>query len=115
MRAGRRDRQDGKNVPEEQALDYVLGYTCANDVSARDWQKEFGGSQWCRGKTFDTFCPLGPVLVTAGRDPQSQRAEDQDDPQRRGHAGLEHERHDLRRADADRIPQRQHDAACPAR
>ncbi len=54
-----------KNVPKERALEYVLGYTCANDVSARDWQKEFGGSQWCRGKTFDTFCPLGPCLVTA--------------------------------------------------
>ena len=45
-------------------MDSVLGYTCANDVSARDWQKEFGGSQWCRGKTFDTFAPLGPVIVT---------------------------------------------------
>ena len=53
-----------KNVPRADALDYVLGYTCANDVSARDWQKEGGGSQWCRGKSFDTFCPLGPVLVT---------------------------------------------------
>lgn len=54
-----------KNVPREKALDYVLGYTCGNDVSARDWQKDFGGSQWCRGKTFDTFCPLGPCLVTS--------------------------------------------------
>lgn len=53
-----------KNVSKADALNYVLGYTAANDVSARDWQKEFGGSQWCRGKTFDTFCPLGPVLVT---------------------------------------------------
>jgi 2-keto-4-pentenoate hydratase/2-oxohepta-3-ene-1,7-dioic acid hydratase in catechol pathway len=53
-----------KNVKKENALDYVLGYTCGNDVSARDWQKEFGGSQWCRGKTFDTFCPLGPCVVT---------------------------------------------------
>jgi 2-keto-4-pentenoate hydratase/2-oxohepta-3-ene-1,7-dioic acid hydratase in catechol pathway len=53
-----------RNVTREQALDYVLGYTCANDVSARDWQKNAGGGQWCRGKTFDTFCPLGPVLVT---------------------------------------------------
>lgn len=53
-----------KNVPRDQALDYVLGYTCANDVSARDWQKDMGGGQWCRGKTFDTFCPLGPCLVT---------------------------------------------------
>lgn len=53
-----------KNVSKDKALDYVLGYTCANDVSARDWQKNGGGGQWCRGKTFDTFCPLGPVLVT---------------------------------------------------
>lgn len=52
-----------KNVPREKALDYVLGYTCANDVSARDWQSKWGGSQWCRGKTFDTFLPLGPCLV----------------------------------------------------
>jgi len=53
-----------KNVSRENAMDYVLGYTCANDVSARDWQKKHGGSQWCRGKTFDTFAPLGPVIVT---------------------------------------------------
>jgi len=53
-----------KNVRKEDALDYVLGYTCANDVSARDWQLKMGGGQWCRGKFFDTFCPLGPVLVT---------------------------------------------------
>lgn len=53
-----------KNVSRENALDYVLGYTCANDVSARDWQIKRGGSQWSRGKTFDTFCPLGPCLMT---------------------------------------------------
>ena len=53
-----------KNVSREGALDYVLGYMCANDVSARDWQSKWGGSQWCRGKTFDTFAPMGPVLVT---------------------------------------------------
>ncbi len=52
-----------KNVSKENAFDYVLGYTCANDVSARDWQGKWGGSQWCRGKTFDTFAPLGPCLV----------------------------------------------------
>src|SRR4030095_2966745 len=52
-----------KNATKENALDYVLGYTCGNDVSARDWQKDFGGGQWCRGKTFDTFAPLGPALV----------------------------------------------------
>ena len=55
-----------KNVGVAEALSAVLGYTCANDVSARDWQKrpELGGGQWCRGKSFDTFCPLGPVLAT---------------------------------------------------
>ena len=53
-----------KNVSKAEAMDYVAGFTCANDVSARDWQVRFGGSQWCRGKTFDTFLPLGPWLVT---------------------------------------------------
>lgn len=52
------------NVSAADALDHVLGYTCANDVSARDWQRDGGGGQWCRGKTFATFCPLGPALVT---------------------------------------------------
>lgn len=56
--------KSAKNVERHQAFDYVLGYTCANDVSARRWQKEGGGKQWCRGKSFDTFCPLGPCLVT---------------------------------------------------
>jgi len=59
----------GKNIPREKALEYVLGYTCANDVSARDWQIQWGGSQWCRGKTFDTFLPLGPCIVTADEIP----------------------------------------------
>jgi 2-keto-4-pentenoate hydratase/2-oxohepta-3-ene-1,7-dioic acid hydratase in catechol pathway len=54
-----------KNVSRAEALNYVLGYTCANDVSARDWQIKKGGGQWCRGKFFDTFAPLGPCLVTA--------------------------------------------------
>jgi 2-keto-4-pentenoate hydratase/2-oxohepta-3-ene-1,7-dioic acid hydratase in catechol pathway len=53
-----------KNIRRDRAQEYVLGYTCANDVSARDWQGRKGGSQWCRGKTFDTFAPLGPCLVT---------------------------------------------------
>jgi len=53
-----------KNVLRADALNYVLGYTCCNDVSARDWQIKRGGGQWCRGKSFDTFSPLGPCLVT---------------------------------------------------
>jgi 2-keto-4-pentenoate hydratase/2-oxohepta-3-ene-1,7-dioic acid hydratase in catechol pathway len=54
-----------RNATRENALSHVLGYTCANDISARDWQKDRGGSQWCRGKSFDTFCPLGPWIVTS--------------------------------------------------
>ncbi len=56
------------HVPADQALDCVLGYTCANDVTARDLQQSDG--QWTRAKGFDTFCPLGPWIVThldAGR------------------------------------------------
>ena len=52
-----------RNVKESDALGYVFGYTAANDVSARDVQ--FENSQWVRGKSFDTFCPLGPWVVTA--------------------------------------------------
>ena len=54
-----------KNASVENALDYVLGYTCGDDVSARDWQKKKGGGQWCKGKGFDTFAPLGRRLITA--------------------------------------------------
>jgi 2-keto-4-pentenoate hydratase/2-oxohepta-3-ene-1,7-dioic acid hydratase in catechol pathway len=62
-----------RNVTVDQALDHVLGYCCANDVSARRWQKQGGGGQWIRGKSFDGFCPLGPVLVTADEIPDPQR------------------------------------------
>ncbi len=52
-----------RRVPVERAVEFVFGYTCLNDVSARDLQ--FGDGQWTRGKSLDTFCPMGPVLVTA--------------------------------------------------
>jgi 5-carboxymethyl-2-hydroxymuconate isomerase len=60
-----------RNVPVEDVLDHVLGYTVANDVSARDVQLSEG--QWIRGKSFDTFCPIGPSVVTADEvaDPQA--------------------------------------------
>lgn len=53
-----------KNIAPAEALDYIFGFTCANDVSARDWQFERQKGQWARGKSFDTFCPLGPWIVT---------------------------------------------------
>lgn len=61
-----------RSVSEQQALEQVYGYTVANDVSARRWQKNNGG-QWVRGKAFDTFCPLGPVLVTRDEIPDPHR------------------------------------------
>jgi 2-keto-4-pentenoate hydratase/2-oxohepta-3-ene-1,7-dioic acid hydratase in catechol pathway len=59
-----------RHVAPDAALDHVLGYTCLNDVSARDLQ--FGDGQWVRGKSLDTFCPMGPFLVTPDElgDPQ---------------------------------------------
>jgi 2-keto-4-pentenoate hydratase/2-oxohepta-3-ene-1,7-dioic acid hydratase in catechol pathway len=60
----------GKEVhhcPENRAMEAVFGYCCANDVSARDLQ--FGDGQWVRGKSLDTFCPLGPWVVTADEIP----------------------------------------------
>ncbi|MBI3636885.1 MAG: fumarylacetoacetate hydrolase family protein [Candidatus Rokubacteria bacterium] len=62
--------KSGRDIPREQALSYVFGYTIINDVTARDLQKRHG--QWFKGKTLDTFCPMGPVLVTADEIPDPQ-------------------------------------------
>lgn len=61
-----------RSVSPEEAFDYILGYTCANDVTARDLQSKDG--QWTRAKSFDTFCPLGPVIA-AGIDPSDLEIE----------------------------------------
>jgi len=61
-----------KEVPVERAMEVVFGFTCANDVTARDIQIRDG--QWTRGKGFDTFCPLGPVIET-DLDPDAARIE----------------------------------------
>ena len=60
----------GRDIRREQALAHVFGYTIINDVTARDLQKRHG--QWFKGKTLDTFCPMGPVLVTADEIPDPQ-------------------------------------------
>lgn len=62
-----------RNVPEEQAMDYVAGYTILNDVSARDYANRV--SQWMVGKSFDTFAPLGPALVTKDEVPDPHNLE----------------------------------------
>lgn len=63
--------QQGRNINRAEALKYVLGYTCANDVSARVLQKKDG--QWGRAKGFDTFCPIGPWIETEITDPSNLR------------------------------------------
>ncbi len=66
--------RDCRDVPERDALSVLAGYAAANDVTARWWQREGGGGQFCRGKGFDTFCPIGAMVpVSAVRDPQSLR------------------------------------------
>jgi len=64
-----------KDITPEEAFDYILGYTVANDLSAREWQKEpeLCGGQWTRGKIFDGFCPLGPYLVTKDEIPDPNK------------------------------------------
>jgi len=63
--------KSAKDVSRADALKHVFGYTIANDVTARDWQrnKDLGGGQFARGKSFDGFCPLGPVIMTADEIP----------------------------------------------
>lgn len=56
--------QRGRNIPRDKALEHVFGITCGNDISARDWQKGKPGGQWLLGKSFDSFAPLGPTIVT---------------------------------------------------
>ncbi|QTN33554.1 fumarylacetoacetate hydrolase family protein [Akkermansiaceae bacterium] len=64
-----------KNVSASEAISHIAGYTLAIDVSARDWQFDLGGGQFCKGKGFDSFCPLGPVLRTPEEIPDPQGLE----------------------------------------
>jgi 2-keto-4-pentenoate hydratase/2-oxohepta-3-ene-1,7-dioic acid hydratase in catechol pathway len=59
----------GRHIPRERAMRHVAGYTIGHDVSARDWQLHKPGKQWMAGKTFDTFAPVGPELVTTDEVP----------------------------------------------
>ncbi len=81
MVIGRRCR----NVNRKDALDYVFGYTCLDDVSARDIQKADG--HFTRGKSFDTFCPIGPVIAT-GLDPFAFTVETRLNGERRQHSPI---------------------------
>ena len=98
-----------KNVSEEEALDYVLGYTCGNDVSDRDIQlAEMKMGAMAVGKGFDTYCPLGPADRDRPRPHQRRR---QDAPQRRGEAKRQHVRHALLRRVPHFVYQLRHDIA----
>ncbi|QEG00719.1 Ureidoglycolate lyase [Stieleria maiorica] len=69
--------REGRDIPVADAMQHVYGYTCGHDVSARDWQKGRPGGQWLLGKTFDTFAPLGPCVVTTEElpDPSNVRVQ----------------------------------------
>ena len=66
--------QRARRVPRERALEVVMGFTCINDVTVRDLQKKDG--QWTRAKGMDTFCPIGPRIVTGLRRARADRVRD---------------------------------------
>lgn len=80
-------KKEAHNVPKEQVWDYILGYTCLNDVTARDLQRI--DSQWMRAKSFDTFAPLGPVIETEF-DPSSAEIKSYLNGELRQHSNTEH-------------------------
>jgi acylpyruvate hydrolase len=84
-----------RHVTQADALDYVFGYACFNDMSVRDYQKRT--TQWTIGKNFDATGGFGPVLVTADELPPAHRPAHPEPAQRPGDAGRHHVRHDLRR------------------
>jgi len=63
----------GRHIPRERAFEHVGGYAAGHDVSARDWQLNKPGKQWMAGKTFDTFAPVGPELVTPDEVPDPHK------------------------------------------
>ncbi len=83
-----------KNVSPKEAMEVVLGYTCGNDLSARDWQWSTQERQWPRGKSFDSSAAGGPVC-DEGRDPGPEQSSDPVHPQREGDAGFKHVGHAL--------------------
>ena len=86
-----------RNIPEDKVDEFILGYTAANDVSNRAVQ--FADGQWARGKSHDTFCPVGPAIVTF---PSRRQPRHRLPPGWEGDAGLQHLRHDIPGA-ADRF------------
>ena len=76
-----------KYVSEADAMDYVAGYAVFNDVSERDFQIGRPGGQWLKGKSHDTFGPLGPWMVTKDENRRSRQSQDEADGQRQDHAG----------------------------
>jgi 2-keto-4-pentenoate hydratase/2-oxohepta-3-ene-1,7-dioic acid hydratase in catechol pathway len=62
-----------RKIQPDAALNHILGYTCLNDITARDWQRTDG--QWTRGKSYDTFCPIGPVISLDIKNPNALKIE----------------------------------------
>ena len=94
----------GRHIPRERAFEHVGGYAVGHDVSARDWQLNKPGKQWMAGKTFDTFAPVGPELVTPDEVPDPHNLGIRLRLERPDHARLEHQPAHLRGRRADRLP-----------
>ena len=99
----------GRDISRADALKHVFGYTIINDVTARDLQKRH--TQWFKGKSLDTFCPMGPVLVTADELPNPQALEHRHACQRPGAAVEQYQQDDLPRGPVHRGAVAGHDAA----
>ena len=96
-----RDRRGGRHIPAAQAMDHVFGYTIVNDVSARDFQT--ATTQWLMGKTFDTFAPMGPWIVTEDEIADPHALDISLEIGGETSAELEHARNDLPHSGADRV------------
>ena len=99
----------GRHIPETRWREHVFGYTILNDVSARDFQMQT--SQWTMGKTFDTFAPMGPVIVTADEIEDPHKLAISLTLNGEAHAEFQYLQPDFRRAPTDRVPFQRDDAA----
>ena len=99
--------QGGRHIPADKWKDHVFGYTIINDVSARDYQ--LGTTQWLMGKTFDTFCPMGPWIVTADEIEDPHNLDIKMTINGEVLQQLEHPRTDLRHPGLDRVSFECHD------
>ena len=100
--------KQGVNIKEEDAHNHILGYTCANDVTARRMQKHAGGDQWARGKGFDGFPPPRPSNRHTRSNQRCTQPKNQPNSQRQNNARWQHLRHDVPNPKTNKLPITRH-------